>query len=119
MADVSDKTINDANNNTVINTTTSADGEQILQFILSTIEEQKAKKKGTCKNDIFKLSKENFSEDINDQNFSEHMNTLVREGKVIRKIYSKKKSYSLVQRHERSDTLTIKEELQNLKAELM
>ena len=29
------------------NTTTSADGEQILQFIYFTVEEQKAKKKGT------------------------------------------------------------------------
>ena len=63
------------------NTTTSADGEQILQFIYFTVEEQKAKKKGTWKNYIFKLCKENFSEDINDQNFSEHLNTLVREGK--------------------------------------
>ena len=35
------------------------------------------------------LNSANFGEDINDQNFSEHMNTLVREGKVIRKIYSK------------------------------
>ena len=39
MADVSDKTINDVNNYTVINTTKSVDEEQILQFILSTIEE--------------------------------------------------------------------------------
>ena len=46
------------------------------------------------------------------------MNTLLRQGKVIRKIYSKKESYSLVQTNERSDILTIKEELQNLKAEL-
>ena len=89
MADVGDKTINDVNNDTLINTTKSVDEEQILQFILSTIEEQKARKNGTCKNDIFKFCEENFSEDINDQNFSEHMNTLVREGKVIRKIYSK------------------------------
>ena len=88
MADVGDKTINDVNNDTLVNTTKSVDEEQILQFILSTIEEQKARKNGTCKN-IFKFCKENFSEDINDQNFSEHMNTLVREGKVIRKIYSK------------------------------
>ena len=57
MADVSDKTINDANNDTVINTTKSVDEEQILQFILSTIEEQKARKNGKCKNDIFKLCK--------------------------------------------------------------
>ena len=42
----------------------------------------------------------------------------MREGKVIRKIYSKKESYSVVQTNERSDILTIKEELQNLKAEL-
>ena len=118
MADVSDKTINDVNNYTVINTTKSVDEEQILQFILSTIEEQKPKKKGTCKSDIFKLCKENFSENINDHIFSEHMNTLLRQGKVIRKIYSKKESYSLVQTNERSDILTIKEELQNLKAEL-
>ena len=118
MADVSDKTINDVNNDTVINTTTSVDEEQVLRFILSTIEEQKAKKKVTCKNDIFKLCKENFSEDINEQNFSEHMNTLKREGQVIRKIYSKKESYSLVQTNERSDILTIKEELQILNAEL-
>ena len=68
MADVSDKTINDVNNDTVINTTTSVDEEQVLRFILSTIEEQKAKKNVTCKNDIFKLCKENFSEDINEQN---------------------------------------------------
>ena len=118
MADVSDKTIDDVNNDTVINTTTSADEEQILQFILSTIEKQKAKKKGTCKNDIFKFCKENFSEDINDHNFSGRMNTPVREGKVIRKIYSKNESYSLVQTNEQSYILTIKEELQNLKAEL-
>ena len=69
MADFSDKTINDVNNYTVINTTKSVDEEQILQFILSTIEEQKPKKKGTCKSDIFKLCKENFSENINDHNF--------------------------------------------------
>ena len=90
MVDVSDKTINDVNNDTVVNTTTSVDEEQVLQFILSTLEEQKAKKKGTCKNDIFKLCKEHFSEDIHEQNFSEYMNTLAREGKVIRKINSKK-----------------------------
>ena len=96
MADVSDKTMNDVNNAVVINITKSVDEEQVLQFILSAIEEQKAKKKGTWKNDIFKLCKENFSEDINEQSFSEHMNTLVTEGKVIRKIYSKKESYSLV-----------------------
>ena len=46
------------------------------------------------------------------------MNTLVREGKVITKIYSKKEYYSLVQTNEQSDILTIKEELPNLKAEL-
>ena len=46
------------------------------------------------------------------------MNTLVREGEVIRKIYSKKESYSLVQTNEHSVILIIKEELQNLKAEL-
>ena len=46
------------------------------------------------------------------------MNTLAREGKVIRKIYSKKQSYTLVQINQRSEILTIKEELQNLKAEL-
>ena len=36
MADVKtiNKTINDVNNDTVINTTTSVDEEQILQFIL-------------------------------------------------------------------------------------
>ena len=45
VADVSDKTIHDVNNDTSINTTTSVDEEQILQFILSTIEEQKAEKK--------------------------------------------------------------------------
>ena len=45
MADVSDKIIKNVNNDTVIYTTTSVDEEQILQFILSTIEEQKAKKK--------------------------------------------------------------------------
>ena len=70
MADVSDKIINYVNNDTVINTTKSVDEEQILQLILSTIEEQKAKKKCMCKNDIFNPLKENFSEDINDQNFS-------------------------------------------------
>ena len=112
MADVSDKTMNDVNNAVVINITKSVDEEQVSQFILSAIEEQKAKKKGTWKNDIFKLCKENFSEDINEQSFSEHMNTLVTEGKVIRKIYSKKESYSLVQTNERSDILPIKEELQ-------
>lgn len=37
------------------------------------------------------------------------MNTLVREGKAIRKIFRKKKSYSLVQANEYKDTLTIKE----------
>ena len=46
------------------------------------------------------------------------MNTLVREGKVIRKIYSKKESCSLVQTNERSDTLTIKEELKIPKGEM-
>ena len=46
------------------------------------------------------------------------MNTPVREEKVIRKIYSKNETYSLVQTNEQSDILTIKEELQNLKAEL-
>ena len=46
------------------------------------------------------------------------MNTLVREGKVIRKIYSKNESYSLVQTNERSHILKIKEKLKNLKAEL-
>ena len=80
MADVSDKTINDVNDDIVIYTTTSVDKEQLLQFILYFIEEQKAKKKGTRKNDIFKLCKENSSEEINEQNFSEHMNMLVREG---------------------------------------
>ena len=80
MADVSDKTINDVNDDIVINTTTSVDKEQLLQFILYFIEEQKAKKKGPRKNDIFKLCKENSSEEINEQNFSEHMNMLVREG---------------------------------------
>ena len=80
MADVSDKTINDVNDDIVINTTTSVDKEQLLQFILYFIEEQKDKKKGTRKNDIFKLCKENSSEEINEQNFSEHMNMLVREG---------------------------------------
>ena len=104
MTDVSDKIISDVNNDTVINTTKSVDEEQILQFIFFTIEEKKAKKRGTCKNDIFKLCKENFSEDINYQNFSEHMYTLVREGKVIMKIYSEKESYSLYrQTNERSD----------------
>ena len=39
MVDVSDKTINDVNNDTVVNTTTSVDEEQVLQFILSTLEE--------------------------------------------------------------------------------
>ena len=46
------------------------------------------------------------------------MNTLVREGEVIRKIYGKKESYSLVQTNEHSVILIIKEELQNLKVEL-
>ena len=46
------------------------------------------------------------------------MNTLVREGKVISKIYGKKESYSLIQTNEWSDILTIKEELKNPKAEL-
>ena len=69
--------------------------------------------------DIFKLCKEYFSEDINDQNFPEHMNTLVKERKVISMTYSKKESYSLVQTNELSDILTIKEELKNLKAELI
>ena len=46
------------------------------------------------------------------------MNTLVSKGKVIRKIYSKKGSYSLVQTNDRSDIVTIKEELQNLKTGL-
>ena len=46
------------------------------------------------------------------------MNALVREGKVIRKIYSRKESYALLQTSERSDILAVKEELQNLKAEL-
>ena len=44
MTDVSDKTINDVIM-TLMNTTTSLDEEQLLQSILSTIEEQKAKKK--------------------------------------------------------------------------
>ena len=43
---------------------------------------------------------------------------IVRARKVIRKIYSKKESYSLLQTNELSDILTIKEELQNLKGEL-
>ena len=46
------------------------------------------------------------------------MNTLVREGKVIRTIYTKKESCSLVQTNERSDILTIKEELQIPKGEM-
>ena len=54
MVDVSDKTINDANNDNV-SITTSVEEEQILQFILCTIEEQKAEKKSTSKNDIFKF----------------------------------------------------------------
>ena len=45
MTDVSDKIIKDVNNDPVINTTKSVDAEQILQFILSTIENQKAKKR--------------------------------------------------------------------------
>ena len=45
---------------------------------------------------IFQLCKENFSEYISDQNFSQHVNALVREGKVIRKIYSRKESYALL-----------------------
>ena len=52
------------------------------------------------------------------QIFQSKINTLVSEGKVIRKIYSKKGSYSLVQTNERSDIVTIKEELQNLKTGL-
>ena len=51
MADVSDKIINDVNNDAAINTSKSVDEEKILQF------KQKAKKKGTFKNDIFKLCK--------------------------------------------------------------
>ena len=47
------------------------------------------------------------------------MNTLVKERKVISMTYSKKESYSLVQTNELSDILTIKEELKNLKAELI
>ena len=47
------------------------------------------------------------------------MNTVVRERKVIRKTYRKKESYSLVQTNERSDILTIKQELQNLKFEYL
>ena len=44
---------------------------------------------------------------------------IVKAGKVIRKIYSKKESYSLlVQTNERSDIVPIKEKLENLKAEL-
>ena len=39
MADVSDKTINKVNNDAGVNVTKSVDEEQILQFILSTIEE--------------------------------------------------------------------------------
>ena len=66
MVNVTNKTINDVNNDTVINTTASVDEKHVLQFILSTIEEQKFKKKGTCKNDTFKLYKENFSEDVNE-----------------------------------------------------
>ena len=49
MVNVTDKTINDVNNDTVINTTASVDEKHVLQFILSTIEEQKLKKKGTAR----------------------------------------------------------------------
>ena len=58
MADVSDKIIDDENNiDAVINTTKSVDEEQILQFISSTIQQEKAKKTDTCKDYIFKLCK--------------------------------------------------------------
>ena len=49
-----DRTINNVNNDTY---TKSVDKEQILQFILSTTEEQKGKKRGTCKNDILTLQR--------------------------------------------------------------
>ena len=45
MADVREKTINGVNNDTVINTTKSVDEEEVVQFILSTMEEQKVQKK--------------------------------------------------------------------------
>ena len=45
MADVREKTINGLNNDTVINTTKSVDEEEVVQFILSTMEEQKVQKK--------------------------------------------------------------------------
>ena len=54
MAEASDMTINDVNIDTY---TKSVDKEQSLQFILSTTEEQKAKKRGTCKNDILTLQR--------------------------------------------------------------
>ena len=38
MADVREKTINGLNNDTVINTTKSVDEEEVVQFILSTME---------------------------------------------------------------------------------
>ena len=45
MAGVSDKIIDHVTNDAVINATNLVDEEQILQFILSTIEEQKVKKR--------------------------------------------------------------------------
>ena len=117
MADVSDKTANDVNNDTYKPYKISRRRANFT-IILSTIEEQKVKKTGTCKNYIFKLCKENFSEDINDQNFSEHMNTLVKERKVNRKIFSKKESYLLVHTIECSDILNCKRGTTKPQAEL-
>ena len=58
MADVGNKIIGDEKNiDAVINTTKSVDEEQILQFISSTIQQEKAKKKDTCKDYIFKICK--------------------------------------------------------------
>ena len=44
MADISDKIINNLNNEVAINATKSIDEEQILKIIFSTVKKQKAKK---------------------------------------------------------------------------
>ena len=96
----------------------SVDKEKILQFILPTIEEQKTKKKGKYKNDIFKLSKERFSQYINEQHFPEYINMLGTKGNVVKKTYSKKGSYSPLRTNEDSDTETINKERQSLSTEM-
>ena len=90
------KIINNVASDAVINTTNLVDEENILQFVLSTIEERKAKNMTRARMIFLNSAKKILAKISLIKHFSDHMNMPVKEGKVIRKICSKKGSYSLV-----------------------